>query len=237
MDLVPGNGPFIIHLFSIFLHTVIIDTEATLSPSKERCLISGGKNYLIPDRHPIGSSNLSPQSLTKSPPGLTRGHFSRKPTATSVTEGFPPLTIIEAVLRAPPRITTAPSPTPYCLACFRMITYPVGTDASRRWDGDVPEFFIRLFDRLRKVSDFWRAKNYLIPDRHTIGCSNLSPESLPNHHLALHGDIFPENPSTLSQTQPQTPSPERDLVISRARIKTVLSELGIEYIKRAELYF
>ncbi|GIY57489.1 hypothetical protein CEXT_412021 [Caerostris extrusa] len=24
----------------------------------------------------------------------------------------------------------------------------------------------------------------------------------PNHHLALHGDTFPENPSTLSQTQP-----------------------------------
>ncbi|GIY30734.1 hypothetical protein CDAR_517681 [Caerostris darwini] len=64
--------------------------------------------------------------------------------------------------------------------------------------------YIRVIDELisfqRKVSDFWRAKNYLIPHRHPIGSSNLSPESLPNHHLTYQEDTFPEKPSTLSQT-------------------------------------
>ncbi|GIY94766.1 hypothetical protein CEXT_204991 [Caerostris extrusa] len=46
----------------------------------------------------------------------------------------------------------------------------------------------------------------------------------PNHHLALHGDTFPENQSTLSQTQPSRhPFQRENLAISRARIK--LSEL------------
>ncbi|GIY57487.1 hypothetical protein CEXT_412011 [Caerostris extrusa] len=74
-----------------------------------------------------------------------------------------------------------------------------------------------------KVSGFWRAKNYLIPDRHPIGSSNLSPESFPNHHLAIHGDTYPEN--TLSNTTLQTPSPERNLAISRARINTNLCSI------------
>ncbi|GIY57493.1 hypothetical protein CEXT_412041 [Caerostris extrusa] len=55
----------------------------------------------------------------------------------------------------------------------------------------------------------------------------------PNHHLALHGDTYPEN--TLSNSTLQTPSPERNLAISRARINTGLSELGLDYIKRAEV--
>ncbi|GIY67900.1 hypothetical protein CDAR_563651 [Caerostris darwini] len=50
-------------------------------------------------------------------------------------------------------------------------------------------------------------KNYLIPDRYSIGSSILSPESLPNQHLALHGDTFPENP--LSNTILLTSSPEK----------------------------
>ncbi|GIY67907.1 hypothetical protein CDAR_563701 [Caerostris darwini] len=69
----------------------------------------------------------------------------------------------------------------------------------------------RYVEFKRKVSDFWRAKNYLIPDRHPIGFSNLSAESLPNHHLALHGNTFPENPSTLSETQPAGHPRQREI--------------------------
>ncbi|GIY57478.1 hypothetical protein CEXT_411961 [Caerostris extrusa] len=47
-------------------------------------------------------------------------------TATSDREGFPPLTIIEAVFRAPPRITTAPSPTP--------TVWPVSDDNLSCWN-------------------------------------------------------------------------------------------------------
>ncbi|GIX77699.1 hypothetical protein CDAR_54111 [Caerostris darwini] len=47
--------------------------------------------------------------------------------------------------------------------------------------------------------------------RHQIGSSNLSPESLPNHHLASHGATFPENPSTLSQTQPSRHPRQREI--------------------------
>ncbi|GIY67905.1 hypothetical protein CDAR_563681 [Caerostris darwini] len=32
-----------------------------------------------------------------------------------------------------------------------------------------------------------------------------------NHHLALHGDSFPENPSTLSQTQPSRHPRQREI--------------------------
>ncbi|GIY57477.1 hypothetical protein CEXT_411951 [Caerostris extrusa] len=70
---------------SICLQALVIDTKANLSPSKERCLISGGlKNYLIPDQHSIASSNLSPESLPNHHLALHGDTFPEKPCLTSL---------------------------------------------------------------------------------------------------------------------------------------------------------
>ncbi|GIY67898.1 hypothetical protein CDAR_563641 [Caerostris darwini] len=73
--------------------------------------------------------------------------------------------------------------------------------------------------------------------------TQLAPRTCHRNHFLITtwlytGDTFQENPSALFQTQPsRQPSKERNLAICRVRISTELSELGLDYIKRAELCF